>query len=141
VTIEAPLRYGEMLEAISQSQVIVTDSGDLQEEASWYGVPVVVLRNSSPQWESLIARSSVLVGSDPGRALDAARAFSVSAEQLRVNALPCPYGDGHVAARISGILTHPSTQGLLEIGEPDFAALPSPLVLGGDSSSSDLGAP
>jgi UDP-N-acetylglucosamine 2-epimerase (non-hydrolysing) len=130
VTLEAPLRYGEMLEAIAASQVIVTDSGGLQEEASWYGVPVVVLRNTTPRWESVIAGSSVLVGGDGGRALTAVRAFSVPAEQVRVDSLPCPYGDGHVAARIAGILTHPSTQGLLEIGEPGLAVLPSPLISG-----------
>ena len=133
VTLEAPLRYGEMLEAIASSQVIVTDSGGLQEEAAWYGVPVVVLRRTTPRWESVLAGSSLLVGSDVPRALDAVRLLTVPDEQERIAALPCPYGDGHVGPRVASILTHPSTDGLLEINEPDLAAAPPTLAAGRDS--------
>ena len=133
VSLEAPLRYGEMLEAIASSQVIVTDSGGLQEEAAWYGVPVVVLRRTTPRWESVLAGSSLLVGSDVPRALDAVRLLTVPGVQERIAALPCPYGDGHVGPRVASILTHPSTDGLLEINEPDLAAAPPTLAAGRDS--------
>jgi UDP-N-acetylglucosamine 2-epimerase (non-hydrolysing) len=133
VTLEAPLRYGEMLEAIASSQVIVTDSGGLQEEAAWYGVPVVVLRRTTPRWESVITGASVLVGDDVPRALDAVHHYLSDEEQHRIAALKCPYGDGKVAARIAGILAHPSTDGLLEVREPDLATKPPTLVAGGDA--------
>jgi UDP-N-acetylglucosamine 2-epimerase (non-hydrolysing) len=133
VTLEAPLRYGEMLEAIASSRVVVTDSGGLQEEAAWYGVPVVVLRRTTPRWESVMTRGSTLVGSDIPRALDAVRAYLTPEEQARVAALRCPYGDGHVAARIAGILSHPSTEHLLQVREPDLASLPTTLISGGDA--------
>jgi UDP-N-acetylglucosamine 2-epimerase (non-hydrolysing) len=128
VTLEAPLRYGEMLEAIASSRVIVTDSGGLQEEAAWYGVPVVVLRHTTPRWEGVLARSSLLVGSDVPRALDAVRLLTVPDEQERIAALPCPYGDGHVGPRVASILTHPSTDSLLAINEPDLAVAPPSLA-------------
>ena len=44
-----------------------------------------------------------------------------------------PYGDGHVGPRVASILTHPSTDGLLEINEPDLAAAPPTLAAGRDS--------
>jgi UDP-N-acetylglucosamine 2-epimerase (non-hydrolysing) len=133
ITLEAPLRYGEMLEAIASSRVIVTDSGGLQEEAAWYGVPVVVLRRTTPRREGVLAGSSMLVGSDVPRALDAVRLLTVADELERIAALPCPYGDGHVGPRVASILTHPSTDSLLEVNEPDLAAAPPTLAAGRDS--------
>src|SRR5262249_30087994 len=58
--LEAPLRYREMLDAIASARVVVTDSGGLQEEAAWYGVPTVVLRTTTPRWESVLADTSAL---------------------------------------------------------------------------------
>jgi UDP-N-acetylglucosamine 2-epimerase (non-hydrolysing) len=133
VTLEAPLRYGEMLEAIASSRVIITDSGGLQEEASWYGVPVVVLRKTTPRWESVLSGASTLVGADINRAIDAVHVYVTDDEQARVAKLKCPYGDGRVAARVAGILSHPSTEGLLEVREPDLAARPPTVIAGGDA--------
>ena len=62
VRIVPPLRYQAMLELVVSSRLVVTDSGELQEEASWFGIPVVVLRRSTPRWEG------VAFGADhPGR--------------------------------------------------------------------------
>ena len=65
--LEAPLRYAEMLDAIAAAQVVVTDSGGLQEEASWLGVPVVVLRTTTPRWEGVVAGTTRLTGLDATR--------------------------------------------------------------------------
>ncbi len=118
VGLEDPLPYPEMLAAIARSRVVVTDSGGLQEEASWYGVPVVVLRDSTPRWEGVQAGSSALVGLDVARALAATRGFSEPAEQLRISGLPCPYGDGHTADRIVAVLAAPETREHLMLREP-----------------------
>jgi UDP-N-acetylglucosamine 2-epimerase (non-hydrolysing) len=127
VTLTPPLRYREMLEAIAGARVVVTDSGGLQEEASWLGVPVVVLRRSTPRWEGVLDGTTALVGLDPERATSAAWQFASPDEQARVAAIPCPYGDGHVAARVATLLDDPATISLLDLDEPDFTtgALPA----------------
>ncbi len=65
-----------MLEAIASARVVVTDSGGLQEEASWFGVPVVVLRQSTPRWEGVLLGTTVLAGLDADRARSTPRARS-----------------------------------------------------------------
>jgi UDP-N-acetylglucosamine 2-epimerase (non-hydrolysing) len=118
VRLEAPLRYREMLQAIASARVVVTDSGGLQEEAAWYGVPTVVLRTTTPRWESVLAGSSALVGVDADRARAAVHRFWARDEQERIATVPCPYGDGHTGTRIASVLQHPATQQLLEVAEP-----------------------
>jgi UDP-N-acetylglucosamine 2-epimerase (non-hydrolysing) len=127
VVLEPPLRYRELLEAVAGCAVVVTDSRGLQEEASWYGVPLVVLRNSTPRWEHVHERASVLVGDDVDAALDAVRLFLTADEQARVAAQPCPYGDGRVAPRIAALLADAPTDELLTVREPPLLhALPEP---------------
>jgi UDP-N-acetylglucosamine 2-epimerase (non-hydrolysing) len=128
VSVEAPLRYGDLLETIACSRIVVTDNDALQEEAAWYHVPVVLTRQSTSRWESVMSGASVLAGHDVAAALDAVNQLTTPEAQQRIGALACPYGDGKVAARVAGILTHPSTEGLLEVREPDLVAAPPPLL-------------
>jgi UDP-N-acetylglucosamine 2-epimerase (non-hydrolysing) len=121
LTLLEPLPYQEMLELIARSRVVVTDSGGLQEEASWLGTPVVVLRSSTPRWEGVKAGTSVLTGLDVERALAAATSFASPAEQARVAAAPCPYGDGHTSRRVAEALADPLVAPLLRLEEPDLS--------------------
>lgn len=120
VELVAPLAYDAMLRAVASSRVVVTDSGGLQEEASWLGVPVVVLRSSTPRWEGVSAGSAVLVGLDSDLTVESVLRFSDPAEQRRVAEIPCPYGDGHTAERVLEALSDPSIRPLLRLDEPDF---------------------
>jgi UDP-N-acetylglucosamine 2-epimerase (non-hydrolysing) len=120
LTLLDPLPYREMLDLIARSRVVVTDSGGLQEEAAWLGTPVVVLRSSTPRWEGVQARTSVLTGLDAERALDAARRFATPEEQRRVFAAPCPYGDGRTSQRVAETLADPLVAPLLALEEPDL---------------------
>jgi UDP-N-acetylglucosamine 2-epimerase (non-hydrolysing) len=115
-----PVPYSEMLELLAGARVVMTDSGGLQEEAAWLGVPVVVLRRSTPRWEGIEAGVAALTGLDPGRALAAALEFAEPEEQARVAGVPCPYGDGHTAERVAALLTDPASLAVLRIEEPDF---------------------
>lgn len=117
-----PLPYRDMLTLIAGSKVVVTDSGGLQEEASWLGVPTVVLRRSTPRWEGVKCGAAVLTGLDPARAVTAAVRLASPAEQERVAGLSCPYGDGTAGERIAQALTDPDVTELLRIEEPDFTA-------------------
>jgi UDP-N-acetylglucosamine 2-epimerase (non-hydrolysing) len=118
VTLESPLRYPEMLRALAQARVVVTDSGGLQEEASWFGVPVVVLRASTPRWEGVLDGTARLVGLEVPGALAAAAELTAPDALLRASTLPCPYGDGHVSPRIVAAVHSAATDGLLRLAEP-----------------------
>lgn len=121
-----PLSYAGMLQLLAQARVVLTDSGGLQEEAAWLGVPVVVLRRSTPRWESVAAGGAVLVGLDVARAVHAVTEYCRHDEQRRVASLPCPYGDGHTSQRVVDALTDPVTSSLLALREPDFVGQPVP---------------
>ena len=120
VNLLPPQPYARMLDLLANARLVVTDSGGLQEEASWLGVPVVVLRRSTPRWEGVAARTSVLVGLDVDLAVETAMQLSTTKEQERVAAVACPYGDGHTADAVADLLADPSTAPLLQLGEPDF---------------------
>ena len=121
-----PLPYESMLELLASSRVAVTDSGGLQEEASWLGIPVVVLRRSTPRWEGVRAGTAVLTGMDSDLALDAAVRLCDAAVQERVASLPCPYGDGHTGERVAELLADPRIADLLRVCEPDFVGAEAP---------------
>jgi len=113
-----PVPYGDLLRALAASRVVVTDSGGLQEEASFFGVPGVVLRATTPRWESVADGGVILTGLDAGRALAAVRTLAGESEQRRIAALSCPYGDGDTAARVVGALADPAILRLLPPAEP-----------------------
>ena len=118
LTLEQPLRYPAMLDALAGARVIVTDSGGLQEEAAWFGVPVVVLRTTTPRWEGVLNGTARLVGLDVERAAHAATELASPEAQAHAEATPCPYGDGHVGTRVARTLHEAADAGLLSIAEP-----------------------
>jgi UDP-N-acetylglucosamine 2-epimerase (non-hydrolysing) len=120
VVLLPPQPYDAMLRLLAGARVVVTDSGGLQEEASWFGVPVVVLRRSTPRWDGVRAGIAVLCGLDVDRALAATERLSSPGEQARVASVRCPYGDGRASERIAQLLSEPAVVELLALREPDF---------------------
>ena len=124
ITLTGPLDYDELLGVLAAARLAVTDSGGIQEEAAFLGVPVVVLRASTPRWEGVAAGTTTLAGlaDDDAAAgvLAAALAHATPEGQARAAALPCPYGDGTAGAQISAILADERTDRLLALDEPDF---------------------
>lgn len=119
-----PLDYDTLLGVLGSSQLAVTDSGGIQEEAAWLGVPVIVLRSSTPRWEGVEAGTTTLAGlandDAAGSVLAAAAAHTTPEGQARAAGAPCPYGDGTAGARVAAVLADPATDRLLELSEPDF---------------------
>ncbi|MCZ2827827.1 UDP-N-acetylglucosamine 2-epimerase (non-hydrolyzing) [Modestobacter sp. VKM Ac-2986] len=124
ITLTGPVDHDTLMGALRASALAVTDSGGVQEEAAHLGVPVVVLRSSTPRWEGVEAGTTTLAGlTDDGAAeavLAAAAAHTSAAGQARAAALPCPYGDGTTGAQVAAILADERTDALLELTEPDF---------------------
>ena len=94
VRIIAPLGYLEFGALASQCRVLLTDSGGLQKEAYWWGVPCVTMRPST-EWEATVAvGANVLVDDDPDRIAAAVAAARMPGER------PELYGDGRAAERV-----------------------------------------
>jgi UDP-N-acetylglucosamine 2-epimerase len=94
-----PVDYVTFVELMRTSDLVVTDSGGVQEEAPSLGVPVVVLRDTTDRPESVRAGCAVLAGTDPRRA-----SFHINRildDPEAVSKVPRnPYGDGRAAERI-----------------------------------------
>jgi UDP-N-acetylglucosamine 2-epimerase (non-hydrolysing) len=113
-----PLPYRDLLDTLARSQVVVTDSGGLQEEASWLGVPAVVLRATTPRWEGVLEGAAVLCGLSAELVLEHVARMADPLEAARVAELTCPYGDGRAADRIATALADPQLLALLRPREP-----------------------
>jgi UDP-GlcNAc3NAcA epimerase len=93
-----PLGYLDFAALASQARVILTDSGGLQKEAYWYGVPCVTLRPSTEWKDTVELGANVLVDDDPDAIAKAAAEARMPADR------PQLYGDGHAADRIADLL-------------------------------------
>jgi UDP-N-acetylglucosamine 2-epimerase (non-hydrolysing) len=83
----------------------MTDSGGIQEEAPSFGVPVLVLRDTTERPEGCATGLVRLVGTDRHRITSEAQAVLSSAGCSVSHALRAsPYGDGKASARIVSVL-------------------------------------
>jgi UDP-N-acetylglucosamine 2-epimerase len=98
VRLTEPLSYLELASLASQARVIVTDSGGLQKEAYWYGVPCVTVRPSTEWVDTVYTGANVLVDDDPDALVEAVAGAAMPARR------PVLYGDGHASERITQVL-------------------------------------
>src|SRR5947207_1921313 len=84
-----PTGYLDMLTLEKEAEIVMTDSGGLQEESCFFRVPCVTLRENTERPETLATGANILAGIDPARVGAAVR------KQLGVKRdWPNPYGDG-----------------------------------------------
>ena len=93
-----PVGYLDMVMLEKSAQMILTDSGGIQKEAYWLGVPCITLRNETEWPETVEAGWNVIVGADERRIVEAARGF------VRPKARPSLYGDGSAGRRVVRLL-------------------------------------
>jgi UDP-N-acetylglucosamine 2-epimerase (non-hydrolysing) len=109
VTLLKPLDYLPMVHLMKHAQLILTDSGGLQEEAPSLGIPVLVLRETTERPEGVQAGTLKLVGTDREQIVgEANRLLDDPVLYAKMAKAANPYGDGHAAERIiDALLSRP----------------------------------
>ena len=98
----APLDYLPFVSLMQKAEVILTDSGGVQEEAPSLGKPVLVLRDTTERPEAVSAGNVKLVGTDSRRIFrETSAILKDPSARLSMSRAVNPYGDGHAAARIA----------------------------------------
>jgi UDP-N-acetylglucosamine 2-epimerase (non-hydrolysing) len=96
-----PVDYLEFVHLLSRADLVLTDSGGLQEEAPSLGKPVLVLREVTERPEGVEAGTAVVVGTDRERIVAVASELLTSPEAYaRMANAVNPYGDGRASERI-----------------------------------------
>ena len=96
-----PLDYAPFIAAMKRADIILTDSGGVQEEAPALGKPVLVLRDETERPEAVEQGVVKLVGSNYDHIVEEAQRLLDDDAAYRAMARGVsPYGDGHAAERI-----------------------------------------
>lgn len=100
-----PVDYFDLMAVVRWADLVLTDSGGIQEEAPSFGTPVLVLREVTERPEGIEAGAAELVGTDRARIVTRGREILAEARAGRgrregIN----PYGDGRAGERIADIV-------------------------------------
>jgi len=112
VILANPLDYREFCEAMKRSDIIMTDSGGIQEEAPSLKKPVLVLRQNTERTEAVLAGTVELVGTDTDHIVK--RVTSILSSSMEMERFVCsdnPYGAGDASAKIENSLNMLLRQG------------------------------
>lgn len=101
-----PLDYLPFVGLMDRADLIITDSGGIQEEAPSLGKPVLVMRDATERPEAVEAGTVLLVGTDERRIVgEANRLLDNEAAYAAMARAHNPYGDGKAAGRVVETLT------------------------------------
>ena len=100
-----PMDYSDFCRLLSACYLVLTDSGGIQEEAPYFGKPVLVLRDKTERPEGVAAGVLRLVGCEEEQVFNALCEFLDREESYRaVSHAESPFGDGHASERIADVL-------------------------------------
>jgi UDP-N-acetylglucosamine 2-epimerase (non-hydrolysing) len=97
-----PLGYVDFLSLIADAGAVLTDSGGIQEETSYLGIPCFTLRDNTERPVTIRAGTNTLLGLDPAAIAGIPAAL---AKRPAAPPQPPPLWDGHAAERIADVLT------------------------------------
>lgn len=115
--ITEPLGYADFLNALKHAQVVLTDSGGIQEEACVLKVPCITLRNNTERPESVAVGGNVIVGLNATKIAEITnRIFDDM--NFRASMVPKinPFGDGTSSKKIVDTLIRLKAEGRLNYG-------------------------
>ncbi|HEY0628771.1 MAG TPA: UDP-N-acetylglucosamine 2-epimerase (non-hydrolyzing) [Sphingomicrobium sp.] len=97
-----PLSHPATIEAMRNADLLLSDSGGMQEEAPALGIPLLVLRDKTERPEGLLTGTSELIGTDPDRIIEAVERLRRDRGMLKSMRHPSlPFGDGQASSRIA----------------------------------------
>ncbi|RAX46559.1 UDP-N-acetylglucosamine 2-epimerase (non-hydrolyzing) [Arthrobacter sp. AQ5-05] len=100
ITLTEPLAYGEFTRLIAAANIVLTDSGGVQEEAPSLAKPVLVMRENTERPEAVVAGTVKLIGTDEEKIFESVELLLNDAAAYEQMALASnPYGDGKAAVR------------------------------------------
>jgi UDP-N-acetylglucosamine 2-epimerase (non-hydrolysing) len=99
-----PADHRTFLGLARHARLIVSDSGGVQEECTVLKRPLIVIRNSTERPEAIDAGFAHLVQPGPGVGELGRRLISDPGLRERLEAIPCPFGDGRASERITRVL-------------------------------------
>ncbi len=103
--IAAPLSYPDMLQALRDAWLVVTDSGGLQEEAVTARVPVLIARRQTERPEVVHCGAGHLIGADARRLVtEISRLYHAPDKWEAMRPAQSPFGDGTAGQRIATVL-------------------------------------
>jgi UDP-N-acetylglucosamine 2-epimerase (non-hydrolysing) len=107
VRVVEPLEYAGLVRLMQRSDLILTDSGGIQEEGPSLGKPVLVLRETTERPEAVAAGTVRLVGTEEANVVGAVRTLLHDDHEYAAMATAVnPYGDGRAAERTVAALEH-----------------------------------
>lgn len=99
-----PPDYADFVKLIQRSHIVLTDSGGVQEEAPSFGIPVLVLRETTERPEGVESGNAKLVGTDKDKIFtETCTLLDDNDAREKMAQTSSPYGDGHAAARIVSV--------------------------------------
>jgi UDP-GlcNAc3NAcA epimerase len=113
LVVSPPVGYLDFTALLLGARAVVTDSGGVQKEAYFHGVPCITLRDTTEWVETVEGGFNRLTGMDPARVRAALADLSMPAER------PDHYGDGRAAERIADLIAS-------AVVPPEPAAAPTP---------------
>jgi UDP-N-acetylglucosamine 2-epimerase (hydrolysing) len=100
-----PVDYVTLVDLLRRCELVLTDSGGIQEEAPTLGKPVLVMRETTERPEGVTAGTARLVGTSRERIVaEVERLLGDRDAYLAMSRAHNPYGDGRAAGRIVATL-------------------------------------
>jgi UDP-N-acetylglucosamine 2-epimerase (non-hydrolysing) len=105
ISLIAPCTQIDLIRRMREVDLILSDSGGIQEEATALGTPLLVLREKTERPEAIASGNARLVGTSSDRIIAEVRRLLENPYERLTMARPAfPFGDGHAAPRIAEVI-------------------------------------
>lgn len=118
ISLLPPASHSDLIRMIRDSDLVLSDSGGIQEEAPSLGTPLLVLRDKTERPEAVVSGNARLVGTSADAIVSETRRLLDNPVELASMARRCfPFGDGRSGPRIAGIVAH-WLEGRVNVNQP-----------------------
>ena len=105
ISLIGPCSHSELIQRMCVAELVLSDSGGIQEEAAALGTPLLVLREKTERPEVIASGNARLVGTSPDRIVAEVRRLLENPLERLAMAIPAfPFGDGHSGPQIAAII-------------------------------------